>query len=309
MDSMADRDNLIKLYYCLGMSYRNIVEVIAVQHGFIISLRHLARRLRIMGIGRRRYCDVADVLLFIHNELEGSGQLHGYRWMYQKCLDHNLCVRKEDVRLILDTLCPNSTLARRRHRLHRRMYYAGGPNFIWHIDSYDKIKPFGFCINGCIDGFSRKIIWLEVSNNSSNPKLIGGYYVSAVSKLNGCPKLLRGDLGTENSYVRDFQRLLRGNRQNRFNVGSYLQGASTHNQRIECWWGHLRKQCMEFWINLFQTLRNSGDFDGDFLDKNILQFCFMGMIQVCATFFISTLKGLDKIASPVFCHFKMYKLA
>lgn len=133
--------------------------------------------------------------------------------------------------------------------------------------------------------------------------------VSAVSKLNGCPKLLRGDLGTENSYVRDFQRLLRGNRQNRFNVGSYLQGASTHNQRIECWWGHLRKQCMEFWINLFQTLRNSGDFDGDFLDKNILQFCFMGMIQVCATFFISTLKGLDKIASPVFCHFKMYKLA
>ena len=29
------------------------------------------------------------------------------------------------------------------------------------IDSYDKLKPYGIGINGCIDGFSRHIMWME----------------------------------------------------------------------------------------------------------------------------------------------------
>jgi hypothetical protein len=176
-----------------------------------------------MGLGRRRYNNITDGVLFIQNETQGSGQLHGYRWMHQKCLDNGIRVRKEDVRLILATICPKACSARKSHRLHRRMYYASGPNFIWHLDSYDKIKPFGFCINGCIDGFSRKIIWLDVYNNNSNPRIIGGYYINAVSKMNGCPKILRGDFGTENSYVRDFQRLLRGNREVIFRRCQYTQ--------------------------------------------------------------------------------------
>jgi hypothetical protein len=35
-----------------------------------------------------------------------------------------------------------------------------GPNFAWHADGYDKLKPYGFPIHGCIDGFSRRLIWL-----------------------------------------------------------------------------------------------------------------------------------------------------
>ena len=27
-----------------------------------------------------------------------------------------------------------------------------GPDFVWHIDGYDKLKPYGFTIHGCIDG-------------------------------------------------------------------------------------------------------------------------------------------------------------
>jgi hypothetical protein len=61
---------------------------------------------------------------------------------------------------------------RRRRRLIRRVYqnkacsfipkvpvvYYGcivckkGPNFVWHLDGYDKLKPYGFAIHGCIDG-------------------------------------------------------------------------------------------------------------------------------------------------------------
>lgn len=46
----------------------------------------------------------------------------------------------------------------------RRCYYSEGPSYVWHLDGYDKLKPYGFPIHGCIDGFSRKILWLEVFN-------------------------------------------------------------------------------------------------------------------------------------------------
>ncbi|XP_078314648.1 uncharacterized protein LOC144619723 [Crassostrea virginica] len=56
-------------------------------------------------------------------------------------------------------------------------------------------------------------------------------------------------------------------------------GSSNHNQRIESWWGFLRKQCCQFWMNTFQTMKDDTEFNGGFIDKNILQFCFMQMIQ------------------------------
>lgn len=33
-----------------------------------------------------------------------------------------------------------------------------GPSFKWHVDSYDKLKPFGVRINGVIDGFTRLVV-------------------------------------------------------------------------------------------------------------------------------------------------------
>ena len=33
------------------------------------------------------------------------------------------------------------------------MWQLEGPNFIWHIDGYDKMTPFGFTVHGCIDGY------------------------------------------------------------------------------------------------------------------------------------------------------------
>ncbi|XP_051931236.1 uncharacterized protein LOC127607148 [Hippocampus zosterae] len=146
------------------------------------------------------------------------------------------------------------------------------------MDSYDKLKPFGICINGAIDGFSRKIMWLNAYITSSEPKLIGGYYIDVVRRLGGCPRIVRADLGTENGHVKGFQRFLvpipPGN-----TLDSYLDGASTANQRIEYWWRFLRSHCMEFWLSLFTDLRDNGFFDGGFQDKNILQFCCMGLIQ------------------------------
>ena len=78
---------------------------------------------------------------------------------YKKCVGHGLlAVRKEDVRLIFREHDPDGVAARLSRRLERRTstYTVPGPYLIWHIDGYDKLKPFGLCISGRIDGFSKK---------------------------------------------------------------------------------------------------------------------------------------------------------
>ncbi len=223
-------EQFIEFYFELGLKYKDIRSVLNTRHGFDVSERHLKRILRKKGLSRRKsYSALVDLVDFISHQLQYSGQLHGYRWMYTKCRERGLRVRKEDVRMVLKELDPAGVSMRRARRLRRRNYFAKGPNFIWHLDSYDKLKPYGVCINGCIDGFSRKIIWLNAYTTSSDPKLIGGYYIEVVERLGGCPRVVRGDLGTENGHVRDFQRFLNISHEDE-TLDSYLEGASTANQ-------------------------------------------------------------------------------
>lgn len=48
---------------------------------------------------------------------------------------------------------PNGVMSRRHHRLQKRIYFNKGPNFLIHIDGYDKLKPYGFAIHGAICGY------------------------------------------------------------------------------------------------------------------------------------------------------------
>jgi len=51
---MAERHNLIFLYYSVGMSYGEILLTLAHKHNVVISERHLKRILRQAGVGRRK---------------------------------------------------------------------------------------------------------------------------------------------------------------------------------------------------------------------------------------------------------------
>ena len=66
------------------------------------------------------------------------------------------------VRLCLKTIDPDGVKRTKAHKLKRTVYVSQGPNFMCHIDGYDKLKPFGFPIHGTIDGFSRKTLWLNM---------------------------------------------------------------------------------------------------------------------------------------------------
>ena len=119
-----------------------------------------------MGCTRRWHrSNLNEVVEAVEEELRGSGSLLGYRAMHQRLINqHGLVTTREFVRHVLRVLDPEGVEHRSQHRLRRRIYRCKGPNYLWHIDGDDKLKPFGLCIHGAIDGFSRRILWLEVAS-------------------------------------------------------------------------------------------------------------------------------------------------
>ena len=72
-------------------------------------------------------------------------------------------------------------------RLHRRTYVCPGPNFAWHVDGYDKLKPYGFSIHGSVDGFSRRVLWLQVQRSNKKLKIIARYFYDYVKATGVVP--------------------------------------------------------------------------------------------------------------------------
>lgn len=78
-----------------------------------------------------------------------AGRHGGYRSMWHRLQQqYRLRVTREDVRRLLQQVDPIGVAMRRQHRLHRRTYVSRGPNDAWHVDGYDKLRPYGILING-----------------------------------------------------------------------------------------------------------------------------------------------------------------
>ncbi|KAL7397988.1 hypothetical protein ABVT39_002719 [Epinephelus coioides] len=106
MERIHPWERLIEIYFEIGLKYKDIKSVLASEHGFHVSERHLKRLLNARGHFRRKtFCDVAVLIEFISNQIQYSGQLHGYRWMFAKCREHGLRMRKEEVHLVLKEPC------------------------------------------------------------------------------------------------------------------------------------------------------------------------------------------------------------
>lgn len=151
----------------------------------------------------------------MEEELRGSGSNIGYRQMAQELVnDHRLVVGQKNVRDLMEILDPEGVELRARHMLKRRQYLTKGPNHLLHIDGYDKLKPFGFCIHGAIDGFSGRILWLDVGYTNNDPTVISQYFVDCVRQLAGTARVIRADCGTENGYVAAVQRFIRRDGEN-----------------------------------------------------------------------------------------------
>ncbi len=187
---------------------------------------------------------------------------------------HNLRVTQEMVRLLLRQIDPVGVSDRQKHRLRRRTYHSRGPNFCWHIDGYDKLRPYGILISGCIDGFSRRIMWLKASYTNHDPFLIAGYFLNCAEDNGGYPYKCQTDCGTENVHLAALHTYVTGRQD------SHKYGTSPSNQRIEAWWSFYRRSTSQWWIELFESLIENDQFHpGHVLEIEVLRFCFLDLLQ------------------------------
>ena len=276
------REELIQHYFHDGYKTIEIISLLLLRHGFFISIRHLQRILRRLRLRRRDKLPLQEVVAAIQTELNGSGSMLGYRLMWRILTTKwNLCVSQHDVRQLLKVMDPVGVEARSQRRFRRRQYINKGPNYMIHVDGFDKLKPFGISVHGAIDGFSRRILWLKVGPSNKNPRYIARFYIELVQKLQGVPKIIRGDRGTENSLIRDIQIALRLQHTDTFSgEHSFLYGRSSANQRIEAWWSYLQRMCSRHWVNYLKDLRDLGIIDtSNELHIECVRFCFTGLIQ------------------------------
>ena len=283
MNSLNERNELIKDYFRHGFSYDEIIALLERSHAINISIRQLHRVLRKSDLFRRKHKSPLNVVMdFVDNEITNtSGNCFGYRSMHQKIRLNGLTTDRETVRLVLKALDPDGVEERLRKKLRRRKYISKGSNFTWHVDGYDKLKPFGFPIHACIDGFSRKIIWLNVGSTNNDPSVVASYFLKSVEKLHIVPRLVRTDRGSENVKICGLQRFFRREHEDQ-NAGrkSFLYGTSTSNQRIESWWSIFRKNRMNWWINFFKDLITQNLYDPSIdYHVEIARLCFMNVLQ------------------------------
>ncbi len=206
--------------------------------------------------------------------INGPGSCGGYRTVWHTLKMEGLQVPRIVVQETLKELYPEGTERRKAHRLKRRQYHNPGPNHSWHVDGYDKLKPFGFPIHGAIDGFSRKILWLNVTRSNNSPDNIARYYLDAVNELNGCPKTLVTDMGTENGLAASIQCYFRDN------LEAHRYVPSPRNQRIEAWWSFLSQNRSSWWRNHFKDMESEGALDcASEISMECLWYCFAELIQ------------------------------
>lgn len=268
----------MKYYFNRGFSYNEIIRFLAKHHDYHISYSTLLRRFKHYDLHRRNpgisQEKIAQVQRHIQGMLEGPGSVAGYRSVWHDLELQGIRVPRIVIQELLKEMDPDGVASRQAHKLKRRVYSNPGPNFAWHMDGYDKLKTWGFPIHGCIDGYSRRILWLNVSRSNNLPEIPGRYFLDTVKELGGVPVELVSDLGTENGLAASMQCYFREN------ADAHRYVPSPRNQRIEGWWSFFCKNRSGWWRNFFQDLETQRVIDtGCELSKECLWFCFSGLLQ------------------------------
>lgn len=158
-DDEFNEEEVVRYYFFRGFTYEEIRKFLQINHGHEISITTLKRRIKAYGLRRRMPdYDVGQIRAAIENILDGYGSIQGYRAVWHTLQLKGLRVPRIVVQEILREIDPEGTQLRKAHRLKRRVYHNPGPNYAWHCDGYDKLKPFGFPVHGCVDGWSRSAV-------------------------------------------------------------------------------------------------------------------------------------------------------
>ncbi|CAD6928865.1 unnamed protein product, partial [Tilletia caries] len=144
--------------------------------------------------------------------------------------------------------------ARWAKTIRRRDYYVPFVNSLWHIDGHHKLIKYKIVIHGGVDGKSRTVTFMQ-ANSNNRAETVTTCFLAGVQRW-GWPSRVRADHGGENLGVMQVMEQARG--QGR---GSFIQGPSTRNQRIERMWVDVQRWNTAKYKAMFETLEDDGILD------------------------------------------------
>ena len=214
-----------------------------------------------------------DPLVIDHLNRQGLTTGRTYIAGYLKLL--GLRVQRRRVRESLTRVDPVNTALRWGIVVSRRQYSVPWPNSLRHLDGHHSLVRWGLVIHGCIDGFSRRILFLKCSNNNLSQTVLELFF-KAIEKDGFWPSRIHVDYGVENVLVCDAMVEARGEGRE-----SFIAGPSIRNQRIERLWREVFRCVCHLIYYVFYAMEDTGLLNVDNpIDVTALHLTFMPKINL-----------------------------
>lgn len=186
-----------------------------------------------------------EKVLSIVNNIDQIGS--EYVWGVLK--GEGYCITRDRVRQSVRRVNPEGIEIRKTTRLQRRVYAVHGPMHLWHIDSNHKLIKYNMVIHGCIDGFSKTVIYLHCADNNRASTVLDIFTHAVEQTWRSVPYRIRTDGGGENIRIAEYMQQMRPNVHR-----PCIAGRSVHNQRIERLWRDVTDKVTSFYADLFILL-------------------------------------------------------
>ena len=147
----------------MGFTWTKIAQM------FGVSRWTLYRRVREFNLqDMTSFSSMADSQLdeIIREYLRQHGSTTGQTYIAGYIRSLGLRIQRRRIRESMARVDPRNTALRWACVVRRRKYSVPWPNSLWHLDGHHSLIRWSMVIHGCIDGFSRRIMFLKCSNNN-----------------------------------------------------------------------------------------------------------------------------------------------